>query len=191
MAACETDGNEYFADLYADFGDVRSDDFKSWWLENDRGIKLFAEPSRESIRILEAGEVALNSNEFLTLSAPLYLSKKIIEKQIREILVEYHKGKRGHQNAKKSKAKYKISGQPNVSALRQGLIVYDYWKAHPELTLWEIGNELPSFQMEHKIKRGDTQAEKTAKKNNLAATVGRYNRRVKASIERAGSGVFP
>ena len=40
------------ASLYADFGDVRGEDFKTWWMfkvnGENRGAYLFAEPSAYS-----------------------------------------------------------------------------------------------------------------------------------------------
>ena len=32
------------ATLYADFGDVHNVTFKEWWMKDDRGARLFAEP---------------------------------------------------------------------------------------------------------------------------------------------------
>ncbi len=58
------------------------------------------------------------------------------------------------------------------------------------MKLWEIGNEMPRFQMAQKIKAGDTPSEIVDKKNVLAASVSRYLRRVSEAIERTGSGEF-
>src|SRR5262249_16591704 len=50
---CESGGLGPLADLYKDFGDVRNDNFKAWWKENDRGAMLFARPPAEvSVRVL-------------------------------------------------------------------------------------------------------------------------------------------
>ena len=52
IACCESAGKGKLASLYADFGDVRGEDFKAWWTfkvdGEDRGAYLFAEPSVES-----------------------------------------------------------------------------------------------------------------------------------------------
>jgi hypothetical protein len=59
------------------------------------------------------------------------------------------------------------------------------------MKLWEIGNAIPKFQMENKIKIGDTESQITDKKNVLAATVSRYLRRAEESIRNTALGVFP
>ena len=192
LACCEKSGQGKLSCLYADFGDVRGDDFKAWWSEDGRGVKVFAEPRAEdSIRVLAEGERALSIEETLTISLPLSLPKRFIERRFRELLAQSHQGKRGIQLAKQSKAKYKIQGQINIPAIKQALEVYDYWVANPQLKLWEIGNQLPKFQIVMKIKKGDTPASITHSKNVLAATVSRYLRRVKESITSTNQGLFP
>ncbi len=192
LACCEKGGQGKLSDLFVDFGDVRGDDFKTWWSKDGRGVRVFAEPRAEdSIRVLGEGEQALGIEETLTISLPLNLPKRFIERRFRELLAEYHQGKRGHQLAKQSKAKYKVQGQINIPAIKQALEVYDFWVANPQLRLWEIGNQLPKFQMSMKIKKGDTPASITHSKNVLAATVSRYLRRARESIENTVCGAFP
>lgn len=60
-----------------------------------------------------------------------------------------HKGKRGVQLARTSKAKYRFEGQPNIPALKQGLMVYDALKEvegiKPKRPQWEIAQELRTY----------------------------------------------
>lgn len=191
LDACAKGGAGALAAIYADFGDVRGDDFKVWWTEGGRGVRLFAEPRAEdSVRVLQEGECALAASEALTLSLPLNLPKRLLERRIKELLAKHHTGKRGHQLAKKSQAKYRVQGQPNLGALELGLNVYDFKQANPDLALWEIGNQVPRVTMKHKLKRDDDKNDKIVKKRILAATVSRYLKRVNLSIERAGVGLF-
>jgi hypothetical protein len=74
------------------------------------------------------------------LSLPLYLPKKALEARIKVLLAVHHKGKRGHQLAKKSRARFQVQGQPNVPALRLGLALYDAKIASPDMPLWKIGD---------------------------------------------------
>ena len=192
LKCCEKSGKGSFASIYKDFGDVRGDSFKDWWMENGRGARLFAEPQAEdSIRVLEIGQEALEATEAFTVSIPLYLPKKTILRRFKELLDERHQGKRGHQLAKRSKAKYQVAGQPNVPAIGEAIRVYDFRVANPKLKLWEVGNLLPRFQMSHKIVAGDTPSVVADKKNVLAATVSRYLRRANAYIDNAVTGNFP
>lgn len=190
--ACESRGAGPCADLYKDFGDVRGADFKAWWTEDGRGVRLFAEPRAEDmVRVLEEGDAALSRQEALTISLPLSFPKRLLEKRIKELLAQHHTGARGKQYAKHSMALYKVKGQPNVPALATGLMVFDLHMAHPELTLWEIGNRMPRLLGNQKIKPSDSTAEVLDKRRVLSASVSRYLKRVRASIQRAGEGVFP
>ena len=192
LKTCANGGVGKCAELYKDFGDVRGDDFKAWWSDDSRGLHLFAEPRAEdSMRLLEAEECALSREEALTVSVPLYLPRKLIERRLKQLLDTYHTGKRGHQLAKKSKARYRVQGQPNVPALRLGLEICDFKFANPTMALWEIGNAVPGVLRVQKIKARDDREDLILKKRALAATVSRYLRRVQESIQSAGVGLFP
>lgn len=192
LKCCDREGAGPLSKLYKDFGDVRTDDFRKWWMDGGRGAHLFAEPQAEdSIRVLEIGQAALDPSEAFTVSIPLYLPKKTILRRFKELLDDRHQGKRGHQLAKRSKARYQVKGQPNVPAIKQALEVYDFKKSNPTLKLWEIGNSIPKLQMGNKISAGDTASVIADKKNILAATVSRYLRRSKITIQNVARGEFP
>ena len=190
LDCCENGGKGKLAKLYNDFGDIRIKTFKRWWLDGNRGAILFAEPPvEESIKILNEGELATNSKESLTITFPLNLPKNLLEKRFKVLLDQSHKGQRGRQLAKKSKAKYRFEGQPNIEALKTALRVYDFAKENPHLKLWEIGNEMPKFQLANKT--GPNDLNFVDKKNNLGATVKRYLTRVEKRIENVSKGLFP
>jgi hypothetical protein len=192
LKCCESGGKGKLANLYKDFGDVRGDSFKDWWTEGGRGAALFSEPEAElSIRVMDKGQTAIDPLDAFTVSIPLYLPKKLIIRRFKELLDERHKGKRGHQLAKRSKARYQVKGQPNIPAIKQALKVYDFKKANPKMKLWEIGNAIPNLQMENKIQVEDTESGLADKKNVLAATVSRYLRRAEISIFNVKNGIFP
>lgn len=196
LETCANDGRGKLETTYTEFGDVRADDFKAWWSEGGRGGHLFAEPRAEdSIRVLEPNEAALGRVEALTVSIPMNLPRKTIEQRLKHLLDTHHTGKRGHQLAKKSKARFRVQGQPNVPALRQGLMVYDAvvaaGKTLPKTPHWKIATDLKIVPLAQRVLAGDTDAEKLDKKRILTITVSRYLKRVQASIQRAGKGMFP
>ena len=192
LQCCEKGGKGKLAALYKDFGDVRGDSFQKWWMEDSHGAHLFADPQAEdSIRVMEIGQEALDPSEAFTVSIPLYLPKKTILRRFKELLDERHQGRRGHQLAKRSKARYQVKGQPNVPAIKQALEVYDFRLANPDLKLWEIGDQMLRFQLANKLKSGDTPSEREDKKNRMAATVARYLRRAQQSIQNTSKGIFP
>ena len=200
LSCCESGGAGKLASLYADFGDVRGDDFKAWWTfkvnGEDRGAYLFAEPSVESsVKVLKEGEKAASEAEVLTVSLPLSFPKRFLERRFKAILSEAHKGKRGIQLARTSKATYRFKGQPNIPALKQGLMVYDALKAveglKPKKPQWEIAQELKLVEAKMRVRKTDTPAEAADKKNVLTAIVGRYKKRVAEVIQLTASGSFP
>jgi hypothetical protein len=200
LACCESGGAGTLASLYADFGDVRGDDFKAWWTSKvegeSRGAYLFAEPSVESsVKVLREGEKAASEAEVLTLSLPLSFPKRFLERRFKAILSEAHKGKRGVQLARTSKAKYRFEGQPNIPALKQGLMVFDALKAveglKPKKSQWEIAQELRIVPKTMWVDKTDTVRVAAGKKNVLTAIVGRYKKRVAEAIRSTSFGRFP
>jgi hypothetical protein len=178
--------------LYQDFGDVRTENFKDWWTTDERGLRLFGEPIAQNVvRTLQSGDIVPDANEMLTLVIPLDLPVRHLQARFNKILQQHHSGKRGIQSAKASRAKYRFEGQPNVPAMKMAFLVYQYRLAHPAKALWEIGNEMPGVIKTQKLKVGDDQYTKEQKKKPLAATVSRYLRRAKESIDRVGRGLSP
>ena len=160
-------------------------------MEDSRGLRLFAEPRGEDIvRILTPDDQVLSQTEALTVSLPLYLPRRHLERAFKQLLAQVHPGKRGIQLAKHSQAKYRVHGQPNTKALQRGLEVYDRWKLSKE-PLWKIGNELPGIIRTQKIKANELKGEEMLKRRALAATVRRYVSRVELTIKRVETGVFP
>ena len=197
LKCCESGGRDDLTKLYAKFGDVRGDDFRSWWIEPvngvERGAYLFSEPATNSIRLLEEGETAPSRSEALTFSLPLNLPKKLLEKRFSEFLNTHHKGERGKQLAKSSKAICRVKGQPNIPALALGLKIYEIKKQNPKMPYWEIGNTLPEVLRTQKLKDTDSTQDLMMKKAALTATVSRFLKTVRTRIEKTieGDGVFP
>lgn len=192
LACCEAGGTGELAGLYADFGDVRGDDFKSWWTEGGRGVRLFAEPPTANVEVLGSGEATPDATEFLTLALPKNLPKRYLLRRVKELLAkeENHPGARGKQHARMSKAKYQVKGQPNVAALALTLRVYYFRVANPHLKLWEIGDQLPRFMVGNKINATDTHAEVVNKRNVLSASVARYIKKAERMIISTSRGML-
>jgi hypothetical protein len=190
-------GKGDLSQLYGIFGDVRDEDFRAWWKEPiqgvDRGAFLFAEPATNTIRLMEAGERVPARSEALTLTLPLNLPKKLLERRFKEFLDTNHKGERGRQLAKLSNALCKVKGQPNIPALALGLKIYLIRKRNPEMPLWEIGNSMPTVLRTQKLKSSDSPELALSKKKALAATVSRILKTVQLRIDRTteGVGYFP
>ena len=192
IQTCAQGGEGSLAALYKDFGDIRGDGFKAWWGSDSRGLTLFAEPRANStLQVITPAEVNLLEGDQLLISVPLNLPKKFLLERFRKVLAEYHDGKVGHQYAKKSLAKYKFEGQPNIKGLQTALKVYDYLKEYPDKKLWEVGKILPQFQMELLEYEKKGEAPMYDFKRTIESTVSRYNRKAKQSIKNVALGVFP
>lgn len=192
IQTCESAGKTGLIELYKDFSDVRGDSFKDWWTMDARGVRLFAEPQKLStVQLLALEDLDEIQDETLLISVPLNLPKKFLLERFRKILAKHHKGERGRQYAKKSKAKYQFKSQPNIQALKTALKVYDYKKANPKMRLWQVGRILPQFKMELQQCEKMRETPSYDLKRKIEATVSRYIRKARTSIKNAENGIFP
>jgi hypothetical protein len=191
LQTCASEGQGPCIAIYADFGDVRGDDFKLWWSEGGRGVRLFAEPRAEDmVRVLKPGDEVLPESEALTISLPLDFPKRLLESRFRALLAEVHAGAQGKQYAKRSSARYKVVGQPNIPALALMLEVWDLRQSRPDLKLWELGNRIPRVAPESKIKGNPGSIDNVDRKAVLASTVSRYLKKAQQLVIATGEGRF-
>ncbi len=195
LACCENGGAGRLYEHYKDFGDVRGDSFKVWWSEDDRGARLFAEPKAEdSVRVLEEGERAPSRSQAVTLSLPLNLPKKFLLQRCRDLLSDVRKGGVGKLYARDSRAAYKITGQPNLIALKRALMVYDAIEVSrgvkPKKPYWKIATELNLVEEKDKVQPTDSLLVAEDKRNVMKAIVGRLKKRAEVLIEQSASKQF-
>lgn len=202
LKCCANGGSGKLAELYEDFGDVRSEDFHKWWTEDNRGARLFAEQYRPLFQLNAATEwdSSWDSSNMLVVAVPLQngVSKRDIQKAFASLLKTKHKAKRGRSTTKwtSSTAKYPISRNYTIESLRLTLSVYDEYMKNQKLkksqqkTLWEIGVDirLVSSAMPN---AKDDKVDNYEKRNLMAASVSRYLRRAKAIVEGVALGKFP
>lgn len=192
LKTCESHGKGSLSKLYEDFGDVRCDDFKSWWSADSRGMRLFSEPpAQETIRIVSKDEITSLDEDLVLMSVPLNLPKKFLLQRFRTLLAEKHKGKRGKQYAKHSRAKYQFKGQPNIEALLLALHVLDKKNEFPKMKLWELGQFLTQFKHLYGPYLRSGEPLDTAYKKIIEATVSRYLRKARLTVANTAKGCFP
>lgn len=203
LQCCANGGSGKLAALYTDFGDVRSDDFHKWWTEDSRGARLFAEAQLRTVfELSNASEWQSDwrADNMLVVAVPLQngVSKRDLQKRFAELLKRKHTAKRGRSKTKwtSSTAKYPISRNYTIDSLRTALTVYDAYVANLKLpkkqqkTLWQIGADL-RLVLSAMPKDSDSKAERTDKRNLLAATTLRYVRQAQRIVEGVALGVFP
>ena len=195
LKCCESGGKGKLNNLYQDFGDVRSDDFQKWWSEGDRGANLFSNPVTVStVRLLKIGDVVTGENQ-LTVSFPLSLPKRHLKKRLNDLLIKHHKGQRGFQQAKSSKAKYRFSGQPNLMGLERALKVYDHLEGIRAQGLkkpqWKVAMDLNIVEDEYRVHKTDTPKTAEDTRRVLTAIVGRLKKKASESVKKTSLGQFP
>lgn len=206
IACCEKGGKGKLAALYADFGDVREDNFHKWWTENQRGAELFAEQPLT----VKFGELATaadwqphwDKETVLVVAVPLSMSKRALKGAFAKLLDSRHTGnKSGRPSMAKLKevstARYKLEHNYTVSGLLTALAVYDLWlenQTKPKaerLTLWEIGKALNINKSAIRDAESSSNADRLVGRNVLGATVSRYVKQARTMIENTAAGKFP
>jgi hypothetical protein len=145
---CEQQGKGKYASLYVDFGDVHAEGFKTWWSAGDRGAKLFAEAQiPTTVTLMSPSQAAsigsdIDPAPLILIAIPLSLPKAAIKKRINAILRTKHTRKRGQRLNSDSTAKYRITRQFSIRALKSMLQAYELRQKEPKLALWEIGQRL-------------------------------------------------
>lgn len=140
---CENGGEGPCSALYADFGDVRGEDFWAWWKTHQH---LFAEPPSRQVAVIEDVPNALVRQNVVVLEVPLEgkLSYRIT--QVRRELERRMTDSR--HVMLKSEAKYQVHGKPVVKALAAYLETYKLKKKYPKLPLAYIFDLMAGYEVD-------------------------------------------
>lgn len=199
---CLAGGIGELSTLHAEFGDVFSGDFRTWWTTADRGAKLFAEQPREirQMRLTskDQWDDSWTENEAAVFVIPLSVGRRKIQSLFAKQLAKIHTGKRGRVSlaTANSTAKYPLCRNFNVNTLKTGLAIYDAWLENSQLPagerkpLWRIGEAL-NVNPSSNPSPTDTKYETTNKRNVLTVTVSRHLAVVKRLIANTSHGRFP
>jgi len=206
IACCERGGKGKFSKLYADFGDVREDNFHKWWTEGQRGVALFAEQPL-TVKFGELKQAIdwqphWDGEDVMVIAAPLTMSKRALKGAFAKLLDKRHKGnKSGRPSLAKLKtfstARYTLEHNYTINGLMNALAVYELWvenQSKPkteQLKLWELGKVLKINKEAIKDAESKHTADRLIGRNILAATVSRYVKQAKSMIENTGEGKFP
>jgi hypothetical protein len=200
LKCCENGGKGKFAKLYKEFGDVREDNFKKWWTEEQRGASLFAEQvwlmTLTELEDKSQWDDTWTKESVLIIAAPLTSSKRYLQSRFARLLKERHTAKRGR-TAKKleaSNSKYPLERNYTIENLRKTLQVYDeYVRTRGEarkVPLWKVGENLrlvPTAMTSSKL----PSEENYLRRNVMGATVKRYLKSAERIISFAAQGRFP
>jgi hypothetical protein len=201
MACCERGGKGALASLYKDFGDVRSDNFRSWWgAPNNKGDYLFAEqPISISVQKIDASQATcVMGNDVMLVAVNLQLGRRHLQKKFADLLQREHKGKRGRKSLQTAAttARYPLHRNFTQHSLKQMLMAYDAvtenqsLPTEQQLKLWQIGESLRLVPtaMPHKW---DNHYDVRKKHATMTMTVSRYVKQARAIIANTARGEFP
>ena len=201
-ACCERGGRGKHAKLCKDFGDVRSDDFRTWWgAPNNKGDYLFSEqPLSLSVQKIDAVQDfdAELKNNVLLVAVNLDLGRRLLQKKFADLLQKEHMGKRGRKSLKTaaSTSRYPLHRNFTTSNLKDMLRVYDAVTANnaldaaDQVPLWAVGESLKLVPtaMPHKW---DNRYDKRSKHATMTMTVSRFFNHARLIIANTAKGQFP
>lgn len=199
LECCVNGGSGPLADLYRDFGDVRDDNFKRWWLDSSRGYHLFNEKERKErvseVRSLDDWQSHWTARDSLILHLPLGTAKKYLLEQVQALLKERHPNKKlGRIPKESSTAKRQLYNEMSIGTLRILLSVYDKVTAKRrgelDMTLPDIGIEM-GFNRRSKFKAQSDRLMKERYRNVMSATVLRYFKEAENIVANTARGEFP
>lgn len=208
LRCCERSGTGVAAKLYADFGDVRSDDFRTWWQSNERGGCLFAEaPAATGVTELASAaqwNTAWTAAATMVVAIPLTWAKRDIHKTFAKLLKKRHSRRRGRlplRGAQTSTARYPLAQNFTAHSLQRDLAVYDARQTavmeaqrtgQRRKTWYTIGCELklvPSaMPSAAELAKRAADADKV---NTMTVAASRAYKRAAMRVESVGRGVFP
>lgn len=202
LACCEYNGKGKLAKLYKDFGDIRTDDFRSWWGgTQQKGGYLFGElPVAVRLNKLTSKDEWADEwgRDVIVVAVNLEVGRRKLQHYFANLLQKEHKGKRGRKSlsAAKSTARYPLYRNFSQHNLRAMLEIYDEWKANEALPVderkpqWALG-EAVRLVPTAMPQKGDTKYITTNKRNVMGVAVSRYLKSAKAIVANTAKGEFP
>lgn len=194
---CQSGGGGRYGKLYDDFGDIHGVPFRTWWSDQDRGARLFAEPpapigvvalsDEEALNLIEGGR----DDRTLLVAIPLDYSRRSISQGLKKVLAAHQGRKRGEKRVKSSKALYPFAHAPDTAALKVTLACYDLRMARPEMPLWMIAQEVGVSTRMTSLELAGKGGHIADKKASMTAGVSRKLKHAKALIDSVGRGIFP
>jgi hypothetical protein len=202
LETCKNGGAGKLSQLYEDFGDVRSEDFRSWWGgSKQRGVYLFGEQSTDfRIRpILGSSNLEFEWNDpskFRILVINMSIGRRRLQKDFSTFLSKNHKSQQGRPalGTISSTARYPLHRNYSVENLKRMLAVYDAWieneilPSSQRLKQWELGERI-RLVPEAITKENDL--DYRDKRNVMSVTFSKLLKKSKLIIANTAKGQFP
>jgi hypothetical protein len=178
------------------FGDLRGEEFDSWWLA--RGFTLFAETRafrRVSLISSPTHAASAQAGAVLTIEVPLDVSPATLKSQFDELLKQHHPHYRDFDRWGASSARVRMENRKLTSvSINMFLQVYEAWRQRggPQqpVRLYEIGEAL-RLNSKFSVTAADTPYEASDKHRKMSLTVSEYLEKAKNLVAHASEGRFP
>lgn len=167
-------------DLYHDFGDVRGEEFWTWWC--DRGFLLFHE-NDGMVELTPSPTSGETSDRHALLRIPLTLDVDTALAQVRQLLQGRRREMEG--SSRSSTARYPVVGTPVLPALHKTLMVLRAKRAHPESLNYEV------FDLAGLSGCGPVGSELQSHRQDKSMEVSRRLREASRLMDAAAAGRFP
>jgi hypothetical protein len=202
IACCEKGGKGKLASLYADFGDVRGDEFRHWWgAPNNKGAYLFLEqPLELSVQKIDTQQDWDErwGDNVMVVAVNLDWGRRKAQKEFANLLQSESFSQRGRKAMGKtfSTARYSLHRNFTTNNLKVMLSVYDAVTANDalpkseRLSRWQIGEKLKLVPVAMPS-RIDNIYDTRDKHNTMTMTVGRHYKNARAVIANTAKGEFP
>jgi hypothetical protein len=190
---CKSGGKGRLGKLYEDFGDIFNVDFKTWWKEEDRGARLFAEQLTPEFKVVTSIDNEHTHPDVMHLQVPMSLPKRALARKFQEFMNQHHSGRAGKRNNASSTARYPVVGHVDWNALDNCLRVYDMKMNNKDMKHWQVAEKCIAGTGKMSIKDDDygKKGEVSAKRNILANISNRYIKRANKLIDNVINGKFP
>lgn len=202
IACCEAGGTGELAALYKDFGDVRGEDFRTWWgAPSNKGAYLFLEQALElGVQKIDTPQQwdARWGDNVMVVAVNLDWGRRKAQKEFANLLQSESFSQRGRKAMGKtvSTARYSLHRNFTTNNLKVMLSVYDAVTANDalpkseRLSRWQIGEKLKLVPVAMPS-RIDNIYDTRDKHNTMTMTVGRHYKNARAVIANTAKGEFP
>jgi len=185
--------------LYNDFGNVFVTDFRTWWQEDRRGERLFAEPPAplwlHELNSSSDWDANWDRDSVMIVAVPLNETKQHLMTKFSNLLARRKVKVVGVKNRRKGAATYRVNPKFSIDALGNMIDVYELHKNYKasgkKITLAELGNKARIAIEYGEKSASDEIIDEEKRRNVMASTVSRYLKKAKILIANIGIGKFP
>ena len=194
LRCCESEGQGFYADIYADMGDVRLT-FFLWWVKHGKRTFSEQQPLKDVLK-LEANKLAdqhLDRSDSLVLSIPLTMRKTTAMRKIGKLLDAAQAERSPVDIWKASTAKRMIvKNKIRQTTIEHLIRLWEMRLKYPDMSLNELGKKA-GIELDLMARTTEDVIELSAsdERRRMTIAVSRQLKQARHLIDNAALGVFP